>query len=274
MDVPRRSEGGVALAAAPAPARAPAPRPNNGPYGNKAAGGSGETLVQEEEERTLGQLRDRLGLTPGLARVPAPGPRALFVHNVIQDNSSGENTDGQGEGGDGKEATCGEGDEEEQEEEEEEEEEEEQWEEEEEVEVEEEEEEAEPRDLREHVPSTGHKGGNEAVSPRSLPPGARSQPGSPRARLRVPRRVANNAIQDNAVQQQKEEEEAGIVPELRVHGDSGHVVSSRFEGVFWKKASNKWVAQCKRKHLGHHASEEAAARAYIKYLVGRCRLTL
>jgi len=26
------------------------------------------------------------------------------------------------------------------------------------------------------------------------------------------------------------------------------------------------VAQCKRKHLGHHASEEAAARAYNKYL--------
>jgi len=53
-----------------------------------------ETLIKQEEEETLGQLRDRLRLLPGLARVP--GPRAPFVHIKVEDTSSGEATDGKG----------------------------------------------------------------------------------------------------------------------------------------------------------------------------------
>ena len=107
MNVPRRNEGIATLAAAPAPAPAPAPHPNNGP-----SGAAGETPIkQEEEEETLGQLRDRLG--PGLARVPAPGPRAAFVHIKVEDTTSGEDPDGEKGGADGEEgveATGGEGD--------------------------------------------------------------------------------------------------------------------------------------------------------------------
>jgi len=47
----------------------------------------------------LGQLRDRLELAPGLARVPAPGPRAVFLHIKVEDSTSGEETDGEGRKG-------------------------------------------------------------------------------------------------------------------------------------------------------------------------------
>jgi len=191
---PRRSEGGVALAAAPAPARAPATRLENGPYG-EAAGGSGETLVQKEED-TLGQLPDRL-VPEG--RVLAPELRAALVHINIVDSSSGEDTDGDGGGGKEEGITDGGGDGEGEVETEEE------GEEEGEVEVKAaEEEEAEPRDQRAHAPGASGQDGSEAVRLRRLPPAPLSEHGSPRARLRAPGRVANNAIHDDSFQQQKE----------------------------------------------------------------------
>ena len=108
-NVPRGSEGGDELAAAPTPA----PYLNSGsfggaPGGSWGPGGSAEAPIikkEQEEEETLGQLRDRLG--PGLRRVP--GPRAIFVHIKVEDSTSGEETDGEGDG-DGEEATGGEGD--------------------------------------------------------------------------------------------------------------------------------------------------------------------
>ena len=42
--------------------------------------------------------------------------------------------------------------------------------------------------------------------------------------------------------------------------------TSQFKGVSWNTGKNKWVAQCKMKHLGYHITEEAAARACNKYL--------
>ena len=42
--------------------------------------------------------------------------------------------------------------------------------------------------------------------------------------------------------------------------------SSQFKGVTWKKSEGKWRAQCMGKCLGHHATEEAAARAYNNYV--------
>ena len=39
--------------------------------------------------------------------------------------------------------------------------------------------------------------------------------------------------------------------------------TSEFKGVFWDKRNGKWAATCKRKHLGYHTTEEAAARAYV-----------
>ena len=38
--------------------------------------------------------------------------------------------------------------------------------------------------------------------------------------------------------------------------------SSQFKGVCWNKRSGKWLAKCKERHLGYHATEEASARAY------------
>jgi hypothetical protein len=63
-----------------------------GAFGGKAL------IKKEEEEETLGQLRDRLGLMPGLARVTAPGPRAAFVHIKIEDCTSEEDTEVDEEG--------------------------------------------------------------------------------------------------------------------------------------------------------------------------------
>jgi len=38
--------------------------------------------------------------------------------------------------------------------------------------------------------------------------------------------------------------------------------TSRFKGVHWVKARNKWSAKCKGSYLGLHATEKAAVRAY------------
>ena len=48
--------------------------------------------------------------------------------------------------------------------------------------------------------------------------------------------------------------EDGIVP--------GRAASSQFTGVSWHKTKNRWMAECKGKKLGRHATENAAARAY------------
>jgi len=207
--------------------------------------------VKEEEEETLGQLRDRVALAT--ARALVLRPRAPFVHIKVEDTSSGEDTDGEG-GGQG--ATGGEGDGEGEGEVEEEEEE-----------GEDVEEQAEPRDLRAHAPGTSDKGLSEAVRHRRLAPGARTEPGAPRARLRVPGRVADSDIQGNDVPQPEEEEEAGIVPELAMRGGGDRSGSaSRFKGVSLDMHANKWSAKYNGKHLGLHTTEEAAARAYNKYL--------
>jgi hypothetical protein len=42
----------------------------------------------------------------------------------------------------------------------------------------------------------------------------------------------------------------------------GPAGSSQFKGVTWDKNNNKWLARCKGKHLGYHATEKAAAQAY------------
>jgi hypothetical protein len=47
----------------------------------------------------------------------------------------------------------------------------------------------------------------------------------------------------------------------------GPVRSSQFQGVSWHKGANTWMAACKGTHLGCHATEEDAARAYNTYLM-------
>jgi len=42
--------------------------------------------------------------------------------------------------------------------------------------------------------------------------------------------------------------------------------SSHFKGVSWHKSSGKWEARRQGKFLGYHATEEAAAQAYDKYV--------
>jgi hypothetical protein len=167
------------------------------------------------------------------------------VHIKVEDTSDGE-------GGGGEERTGGEGDGEGEKEEEEEEE-------------EEKEEEEVPRDLLAHAPGAGPKCRSQEVRPESLSSGARSKPGSPRARLRAPHRIADNANLDNDVQE-REEEETSLVPDLAKRGGAGHIGSSRLIGVSWDKKAGKWKAQYNDKHLGYYTMEEAAARAYGKYL--------
>jgi hypothetical protein len=83
--------------------------------------------------------------------------------------------------------------------------------------TEEEEEEEEPCDLRAHAPGASLKGRNEAVRPHCLLPGARSEPGSLRARLRESGRVADNDVK----QAEEEEEAADFAPVLRTRGGPG-----------------------------------------------------
>jgi hypothetical protein len=207
-----------------------------------------EVKEEQEEEETLGQLRDRQVLAS--ARAAAPGPRAPFVHIKVEDTDGEEGTDGEGGGGKGKEATDGER----------------------EVvgvrecvEVKEEEKveaeaEAEPRDLRAHEFIASLTGGSEAVRLPRLLPGARSEPGSSRVRLRAPYRVADNAVQNT------DDGEEGNVPELVMCGGAGSAGSSQFMGVSWNRNKNKWQAHCKGAYLGIHTTEEGAARAYNEYL--------
>jgi hypothetical protein len=57
-----------------------------------------------------------------------------------------------------------------------------------------------------------------------------------------------------------------MVPELAMRGGGDRAGSSQFKGVSWNTSRSKWRAQCKGRHLGFHTTENAAARAYIKYL--------
>ena len=61
------------------------------------------------------------------------------------------------------------------------------------------------------------------------------------------------------------EEAAGQAVNDYVNDSSNPVeqrgITSRFKGVNWSKSSGKWTAQCKKKGLGYHATEEAAAQA-------------
>jgi hypothetical protein len=51
-----------------------------------------------------------------------------------------------------------------------------------------------------------------------------------------------------------------------MRGGAGRTDFSRFQGVYWDKHANKWQAKCKKKYRGLYTTEEAAARAYSKYL--------
>jgi len=123
-----------------------------------------------------------------------------------------------------------------------------------------------PRDPHALESGASIKGGSESVRPQRLTPGARLDPGSTRARIRAPGRVAYNAIQDTGVQQQQEEEEAGVDPAHMMHEGGGPAGSSRYAGVTWHKKSGKWIARCRGTYLGLHTTEKAAAREYSKYL--------
>jgi len=57
----------------------------------------------------------------------------------------------------------------------------------------------------------------------------------------------------------------GTVPEFAVRSGRPRG-SSQFKGVTWNKAASKWMAMSNRKHLGCHATEEEAARAYDEYV--------
>jgi hypothetical protein len=57
--------------------------------------------------------------------------------------------------------------------------------------------------------------------------------------------------------------EDSSVPKLAERGPAG---TSEFKGVSWDKNSNRWRVMCNGIHLGYHATEEDAARAYRKYL--------
>jgi hypothetical protein len=163
------------------------------------------------------------------------------VHIKVEDSTSGEDTDAEGGGGEGEEAaTGGKGDGEGEKEK---------------GAAEEEAAEEEGTEQRDHESGTSIKGGSETDRPQRLAPGAHSEPGPPR---RAPGRYADNAVQDNDVG-----EEEGDVSELVIRGGAG---SSQFMGVSWHKSNNKWQAKCKGKALGLHTTEEAAARAYSKYL--------
>ena len=207
-----------------------------------------EVKEEREEEDTLGQLRDRQVLA--FARAAVPGPRAPFVHIKVEDSTSGEDTDDEGGGGVEEEATGGEGAGEAEREQ--------GW--------EEAKKEEEPSNLRAYESGASLGGRIEAVHPQSLPPGAHSEPGSPRAQLRAPGRVADNAVQDNDVQHPDEEGEAGCAPVPTKRRGGGHAGTSQCKGVYWDKTKHTWKAKCKKKYLGLHTTEEGAARAYRNYL--------
>jgi len=204
--------------------------------------------VEVKQEESLGQLRYRKVLASQRAAVP--GPRAPFVHIKVEDSSSGGDSEGEGGGGDREDGGEVKGEEKEDNDEDD---------------VDDdEEEEAEPRPARARArrqPQGRQRGGPPSEPAAGSALGARVPAGA----AADTGRLADNAIQDNDVQQQ-EEEEASLVPELAKRVGVERAGTSQFEGVSWVKTRNKWRAGCERKHLGFHTSEEGAARAYSKYL--------
>ena len=209
------------------------------------AGFSGVTMVKEEEkeEETLAQQSDRVGLS---ARVPAPGPRATLVIIKVEDSSSGDDTDGQGGGGDAQEANGGECDRNGEEEEEEEEEEE-----------------------GEH---DGNVFGGTAIGAGDTVVHRRGTSqfkgvfwdksrGKWSAQCKK-KRLGFHATEEAAALAYDNYVKDGVVPVSHRNPSS----TSQSKGVFWDKGRKKWRAQCKGKHLGHHATEEDAARAYANYV--------
>jgi hypothetical protein len=70
-------------------------------------------------------------------------------------------------------------------------------------------------------------------------------------------RLGCHATEEDAARAYKKYLEDGIDPLEHPEANASH-----FKGVSWSKGTSKWRAQCKGKHLGYHATEEAAARAY------------
>ena len=68
------------------------------------------------------------------------------------------------------------------------------------------------------------------------------------------------ATEEAAAQAYDKYVEDGVDPVKRRDDPSSG--TSQFKGVCWVKTTGKWRAKCKETRLGHHASEEAAARAY------------
>jgi len=67
-----------------------------------------------------------------------------------------------------------------------------------------------------------------------------------------------HATEEGAAQAYEQHVQNGVAPTTLREGTS----SSRFKGVYWMKGQGKWKATCKKKYLGCHATQEAAARAY------------
>ena len=75
--------------------------------------------------------------------------------------------------------------------------------------------------------------------------------------------LGNHTTEEAAAHAYNKYLEDGSVPEPAERAGWG---ASQFKGVSWHTSSNKWRATCMGKHLGYHTTEEAAARAYSKYL--------
>ena len=71
-----------------------------------------------------------------------------------------------------------------------------------------------------------------------------------------------HATEEAAARAHDEYVKDGVDPVTR--GDPSS--TSRFKGVHWDKRRGKWKAECKRKGLGYHVTEEAAAQAYNNYV--------
>jgi len=70
-------------------------------------------------------------------------------------------------------------------------------------------------------------------------------------------KLGYHATEEDAARAYKINLKDGIDPVK--HRDAG---TSQFAGVSWAKIKNKWEAKCKERYLGHHTTQEAAARAY------------
>jgi len=253
-----------------------------------------EEVKVKEEEQTLGQLRNQL------TRVPAPGPRGARVLIKIEDSTSGEEVNGGGEGdtlagsvhqegtaqgrkqretqpysGDERGVGAGagavapasrrarlppgsyadsavQGDEEEEED----------CEDDEEEEEEEDDEEEEGEDEGDNVSrGAAIRKADDGRSSRVTGVSWNRSKQKWGARHRVSGKqvyLGSHATEEGAAQAVDKYVKDGVD-----HVEH-KVRSSQFKGVSWHKRTGKWTARCKEKHIGLHATEEAAARAYNK----------